>query len=460
MYLLPLSLVLVAAAYAAVAISATPLNAPRYSSSPPSGSSSSSSTLNTDVSEYNFDDSGYTYCQAPFPSKDSYTAIPDAEVELVQLVVRHGDRTTEHILPNEDTTWTCDGVEDDMYLHGAQQPKQNTTGSVKQVIIIPEWNKKYGYSNQIWKGSCESGQLTDRGKSQHRFLGSQLRGIYVDKLGFLPSKLEDLASVYVRTTYYWRTKNSVESLLGGLWPNRGYSSDDAIPLHSLPQRIEDLYGNSDACPKVDDLYNQIIGSSHFLDFLKEEKPLMTKLNSNFGEEGGDWTSNWNNQVDVLLPRHCHGMKLPCNSPNKDCPTDADVAQAMRNGHYQYAYTYRDNPLAHNFTRLSIGSFLGTLNEQRQAHIAGKSSKVKLAIYSAHDTSIAPILGVLKASNRSMLWPPYASNIAFELWKKKDGSRVIRVIHNGHTLKIMPGNRFNEYIQNYIPQNITAECAAK
>ncbi|KAJ1965092.1 hypothetical protein GGI12_001008 [Dipsacomyces acuminosporus] len=470
---------ILAAIYAAAAVAApakgkhsASLSAPTTSPPAPTSSpSTSGTTYDTSVAEYSFDDAGYTYCQAAFPSPKSYKPVPNASLEFVQLIVRHGDRTTEQILPNEDSTWTCDGVEEDIYLHGPKQPNDNTTGTVKQVIEIPEWNKKYGFSNQIWKGSCESGQLTDRGKAQHRYLGSQLRQIYVDDLKFLPSKLKNADSVYLRSTYSWRTKNSAESLLGGLWPNRGHGAADAITLHSYPQSIETMFDNSDACPKIKDLSKKIIKSDQYKKFLSDENDLMTKLNSNFGVDGSKWTEKWSKQLDVLLPRHCYNMKLPCNTTANNCPTDSDVAQTMRNGHYQYAFMYRDHPLSPKYTRLSIGSFLGTLRDQLQDYIAGRLGKLKIAIYSGHDSTVAPILGVFKSSNRHMLWPPYASNLIFELWKqKKDGGYVVRVIHNGETLKLQSGaewcdlescpvEKFTGYFKDYIPDDIAAECAS-
>ncbi|KAJ1825578.1 hypothetical protein LPJ73_009228, partial [Coemansia sp. RSA 2703] len=71
---------------------------------------------------------------------------------------------------------------------------------------------------------------------------------------------------------------------------------------------------------------------------------------------------------------------------------------------------------------------------------------------------------MKASNHNMLWPPYASNILLELWKKSDGSRVIRVIYNGQVLKLQKGHEwcdlnacpvdtFLSYIDQYIPTDI-------
>lgn len=44
---------------------------------------------------------------------------------------------------------------------------------------------------------------------------------------------------------------------------------------------------------------------------------------------------------------------------------------------------------------------------------------KFALFSGHDTVIAPLLASLGAYD--CRWPPYASHIAFELWTKPEGS---------------------------------------
>jgi acid phosphatase len=74
-------------------------------------------------------------------------------------------------------------------------------------------------------------------------LGKQLRNLYVDKLGFLPKYLNtdflhgngvDSGDIYVRSTGYVRTVESVQYLLAGLFPldkrEPGDGSDIAIHI--------------------------------------------------------------------------------------------------------------------------------------------------------------------------------------------------------------------------------------
>ncbi|KAJ2234320.1 hypothetical protein H4R99_003085 [Coemansia sp. RSA 1722] len=434
----------------------------------------------SDIAHYVFDDSSYTYCDPGYPTNSSYTAVPDAQLEFVQTIVRHGDRTPVHVIPNDENTWTCDGIDEHMYLHGAGQSESNNTGGFQQVIEIPGWNQKFGYANQVWRGSCDVGQLTDHGKLQHRTLGSYLRGIYVDKMGFLSESLERASEVYARTTYVWRTKNSAESLLGSLWPNRGISPKTSIPIHTYPSEIETMYGNSGACPRLKSIMTEITDSDTYQGFLEDQGPLMARLAGIFGvnnKSNGEWRDTWDGYFDILNARQCHAMQLPCShtpetgkQATSNCATPADVLQASRNSHYEIALKYRDHPMAHNYTRLVIGSLWGSLKQQMEEHIAGKSDDLRFALYSGHDSTIVPLLASLKASNRNMLWPPYASNLLLELWKKTDGSRVVRVIYNGKVLELQDGNQwcdlgacpvdtFFGHIDKFIPTDITTECAA-
>ncbi|KAJ2354741.1 Nuclear actin-protein involved in chromatin remodeling, partial [Coemansia sp. RSA 2618] len=325
-------------------------------------SAKGNSAFETDVAHYVLDDSSYSYCNPRYPSAQSYSPLPGAKLELVQAVVRHGDRPPVHYISNDDSTWRCDEVEQEAYLHGAGESETNTTGSFRQVIAIPEWNHKYGFSNQFWKGSCEEGELTDRGKRQHNILGTQLRNIYVDKLGYLSPELNSADEVYLRTTHIWRTKNSAQSLLGALWPKRGITPKAAIPLHTYPKRIETMYGNTDMCPQINTILAQIVGGEGYQKFLQDQGPLMARLSDIMDVHGSNWADSWDGFFDVLNARQCHGIDLPCKyidgvKNSTQCATAADVTQVSHNANYEWAYKFRDSPQAQNLTRLYIGSFV-------------------------------------------------------------------------------------------------------
>ena len=48
---------------------------------------------------------------------------------------------------------------------------------------------------------------------------------------------------------------------------------------------------------------------------------------------------------------------------------------------------------------------------------------KLLLYSGHDTTIMPLLVALQIPLET--WPPYVSNVVFELWRQPDGRHFVR-----------------------------------
>ncbi|CAE8590548.1 unnamed protein product, partial [Polarella glacialis] len=61
----------------------------------------------------------------------------------------------------------------------------------------------------------------------------------------------------------------------------------------------------------------------------------------------------------------------------------------------------------------------------------------LAVFSGHDTVIAPLLSALGAYHRFCEWPSYASRIAFELYSRPMSKAhvvfYVRVLFNGEQL---------------------------
>jgi hypothetical protein len=62
-----------------------------------------------------------------------------------------------------------------------------------------------------------------------------------------------------------------------------------------------------------------------------------------------------------------------------------------------------------------------------------ASRVKLSVFSGHDTVIAPVLAALGTfTGKDCVWPPYASRIAFELWRPKQRQKAPRPHGRGAT----------------------------
>lgn len=70
--------------------------------------------------------------------------------------------------------------------------------------------------------------------------------------------------------------------------------------------------------------------------------------------------------------------------------------------------------------------LSLADDQLQKTLSGESS-IKFALFSGHDTVVAPLLAALGAYN--CRWPPYASHVAFELWSKSSARKSRRSLRD-------------------------------
>ena len=81
-------------------------------------------------------------------------------------------------------------------------------------------------------------------------------------------------------------------------------------------------------------------------------------------------------------------------------------------------------------RLSMGRLFDSV-VQRMRQVSNGQSKDKLYCYSGHDTTVMPLLATLGQDVTT--WPPYVSNVVFELWQThKDGQKqeYVKVLVNG------------------------------
>lgn len=86
-------------------------------------------------------------------------------------------------------------------------------------------------------------------------------------------------------------------------------------------------------------------------------------------------------------------------------------------------------------KLSMGRLFDTL-VQRMRSVASGESKDKLYCYSGHDTTVMPLLATLGQDVTT--WPPYVSNIVFELWEgQRDGKKqeYVKVLVNGRAAQL-------------------------
>ena len=181
---------------------------------------------------------GDPYCQAPLPR---YVAPEPAESRIVQVVSvsRHGDRSPLAVLPHEreesGVRWEC-GLP--VYA------SVGATAGYAHEYVAPAGP----YAARVWKGNCTDGQLTLRGGEQCYAMGRALREVYVEKLGLLPREYDSTA-LYVESSEFERTRESMMSMMLGLYPPA--TRNGKVVRYSIQGSSgTQLYPNTKACPRL------------------------------------------------------------------------------------------------------------------------------------------------------------------------------------------------------------------
>jgi len=209
------------------------------------------------------------------------------------------------------------------------------------------------------------------------------------------------------TTDFWRTRQSAENLMAGMFGISRSSPDVPPPvlhIHTLPDEIEYLTMNTDACPQLSHLKYVVESNSPVLKRLREENAgFLKELDEILGISDKPLSA----YMDTVLPRVCHGYPLPCHRTDKGdvkCLTSASVAKIMNLVGTESNEEYRDAKGVFEVLRLGIGPLVGDIKwNLLQAKANGK---VRLSSYSGHDTTLSPLLGVFDSVD--VRWPPYVS----------------------------------------------------
>ncbi|KAF9951828.1 hypothetical protein BGZ72_006714 [Mortierella alpina] len=411
-------------------------------------------------------DAGYNYCQAQRPSVTTYPSPKVQGSTLVhsQLIVRHGDRTPVRFLPlDADISWDCSNTSAYFFsapgIQPGDAPLQYANVLGHQIVSIPPTSP---FAAQMWKGNCIPGQLTSVGAMQHRRLGAALRQIYVGKFNLLP-EIYDPEIVHIRSTDRWRTKQSAENFMAGMYGIPGQSTRSLLPvlqIFTLPEEIDYLTMNHAMCPRLGHLFSVAEKSSEVLKKLeKDTNDFDQELSAILGEKKQGHVF-----MDTVLPRVCHDKPLQCRKVEgvEKCVDSSIKERILENVDIYTTEAYRDMNGAFEVLQLGIGPLT---NEIKQNLLTAKDNgKVRFHLYSGHDTTIVPLLGMLNAED--MRWPPYASNMLMELWKTPEGSHFVRVLYNNVVLKTVsdwcnlewcPLDTFVNYLDRFIVKDLTKEC---
>ncbi|KAK3277775.1 hypothetical protein CYMTET_14241, partial [Cymbomonas tetramitiformis] len=201
----------------------------------------------------------HAYCEESTSAACSSTCdvpgIPDAQLKQVQVVARHGARTTfSHEFPLRNVSWDmCD-----LPSKGVPVMVRNLDGGES-----PFSHDNDRQVQQKMPGGCHTGQLTTTGFQQAIDLGKWLREQYVVQHELLPVEL-DRSTLAIRTTNIARTILTAKGILTGLYPaaavehskHESIQEDQYVTLHTASDAKEWLHPNYRHCQRFMEMFQE------------------------------------------------------------------------------------------------------------------------------------------------------------------------------------------------------------
>ncbi|KAJ5070505.1 lysophosphatidic acid phosphatase type 6 [Anaeramoeba ignava] len=364
------------------------------------------------------------------------------ELQLLQVLTRHGDRTPIFPLPSKTVSWYCK-LTDETYPTTSSM-NQNTTklNRIHKRIYIED--------RELLAGNCSAGQLTSIGAQQHYQMGLQFRQTYIKNMKFLPDQF-DSNLIWIRSTDIPRTRDSVQNNFRGLYPPQtSLSYDEVFPLYTVDFDFDWIYANSVLCPRIGFLAQNLFRSSEWINHMTQIQTLTEELMEIFNVSESEISYIWIN--DDLTCRKAHNISFP------DGVTTEIAEQVHDEAQWELAAIYAYQEVAN----LSIGLLVRDMIQAMEASI-NKTSELKYLFYSAHDSSVAPFLQAYNVYDGIII--AYAGHIVLELYYDEDVQKYyVQMIYNGNPLQI-PGcdstycdfDFFQSVSYQIIPQNYEALC---
>ncbi|TPX53276.1 hypothetical protein SeMB42_g00892 [Synchytrium endobioticum] len=391
----------------------------------------------------------------PIPDNDTIARLyPNSlRLKLVQTVSRHGERSP--VYPGGVPMKKCHLTP---FLHAVyyamemrnlsppplyNQPHHESLPSLSNIVF--EGNIKPNSSLSLKAlqavtddGTCFNGQLTDKGKNTMETMGACLRKLYIDKLKFLNPTLDSHnKDIYLRSTDIARTLESLQYLVNGLYPahqrDTGGSKDMDLRVHVRSD--ETLY------PVRECKYLDALSKMLRKDLLQQGNGDIDKafarhanFDSGFPKKGDLEFNHLNSLYDNFICLQAHGEPLPAGVTNQDV---LELEQMV----VKYWWgVFKNAELA----RMAIGRFVKDLKDRMEDSIANPETSVKLAVYSAHDSTVGPLTNAFGVFDGQ--FPPFASMVAFELFEdlgkhsstnsavsqahEKDKEHYVRMLYEG------------------------------
>ncbi|KAI0118808.1 histidine phosphatase superfamily [Nemania sp. FL0031] len=388
------------------------------------------------------------------------------ELQLVQILLRHGERTpvtARFQNAGLSAFWPyCTAVR-----HLKSAVLDRSTGQFTTL----EWKHRlesFGAHDEPvvaagprgeLDGICEMGMLTDRGRETTFDLGTRLRKLYVEQLGFLPPTLRDADSLYLRATPMPRALDSLQETFTGLYPPHTRAPE--FPPPTILQRSfgdETLFPNDATCRRFAALARAFADRTATRWNETEEMEYLNKLY-------GKWMPPTTPRVAVDGRPRLSGIMDTINStlahgPDTRLPKEFYDAKGKKIIEKiavdEWLSGFKESQ---EYRTLGVGGLMGDIvgrmvgsaehsSADGEYEVGGPQSKkgpegnkkttsIRFGLSGCHDTTLGGVLASLGAFE-SDKWPPFTSHIAIEMFRKKDAtSKTARAIPNAPQASPVP-----------------------
>ncbi|XP_049781921.1 prostatic acid phosphatase-like [Schistocerca cancellata] len=303
------------------------------------------------------------------------------------------------------------------------------------------------------------GQLTNVGKEQEYELGQWFRKRYGN---WLPN-IYDPDDIYVRSTDVDRTLMSAETVLAALYPPEGRQrwrqnlGWQPIPVHTTPEREDELLAGKKTCLRYQDEWQKVMNSEHMKKYNEKYKELYSYLTNHSGRE----VKNVDDVLYLYDTLHVETLK------NLSIPewTKAVFPTKMAP---PAKFAFKLPTLTKEMKRLKGGPFVKEVITHMLLKV--NSSLVpdrKIFMYSAHDDTLSAILNTLHIYNDMM--PPYSSAVVLELRVNAQQEYEVAIFYKNTTdenpfVLTIPGctaacplANFIDLTKNVVPEDWKEEC---
>ncbi|XP_050970541.1 lysosomal acid phosphatase isoform X1 [Labeo rohita] len=338
-----------------------------------------------------------------------------------------------------------------LYRHGDRSP-------IKAYPTDP-------YKESAWPQGF--GQLSQEGMKQHFELGQFLKKRYT---GFLSEDYER-HEMFIRSTDVDRTLMSAEANLAGMFPPNGsevFNPDlkwQPIPVHTVPVNEEMLLSFPlDDCPRYAQLMNETEKTDIFVNMAETYKDFIEMVRNKTGLEKASLETIWG-VYDTLFCEAKH-EKRP---PDWVTPSVMETLKVLKNFGFQILFgVYKRNEKCRLQGGLLLDQIIKNLSNAAQPD---SKQKVKMIMYSAHDTTVVALQEALNVFNG--LQPPYASCHLIELYQEENGTFSVEMFYRNDTnvsepypvslpncSQRCPLQDFVNLTSEVIPQDRKKECQIK